>query len=97
MRRRGSSTDAMWPVRPAFLSKRMPGLLNNPWGGVERTREKVIRAIRAALRYVPNRSARRCWQVSPRRPIGLIAASLTLHAPSQNRRGGEKLCWFASA
>ncbi|WP_333900905.1 LacI family DNA-binding transcriptional regulator [Enterobacter wuhouensis] len=56
-------------------------VLNKPDVVSERTREKVIRAMQA-LHYVPNRSAQLlAGKSSP--SIGLITASLTLHAPSQ--------------
>jgi DNA-binding LacI/PurR family transcriptional regulator len=56
-------------------------VLNNPDVVSERTRDKVIRAMQA-LRYVPNRSAQLLAGKSAP-SIGLITASLTLHAPSQ--------------
>lgn len=56
-------------------------VLNNPAVVAERTREKVIRAMQA-LHYVPNRSAQLLAGKSAP-SIGLITASLTLHAPSQ--------------
>ena len=56
-------------------------VLNNPDVVSERTRDKVIHAMQA-LRYVPNRSAHLlAGKAAP--SIGLITASLTLHAPSQ--------------
>ena len=56
-------------------------VLNNPDVVSERTRDKVIRAMQA-LHYVPNRSAQLlAGKAAP--SIGLITASLTLHAPSQ--------------
>lgn len=56
-------------------------VLNKPEVVSERTREKVIRAMQA-LHYVPNRSAQLLAGKSAP-SIGLITASLTLHAPSQ--------------
>jgi hypothetical protein len=56
-------------------------VLNNPDVVSERTRDKVIRAMQA-LHYVPNRSAQLLAGKSAP-SIGLITASLTLHAPSQ--------------
>lgn len=56
-------------------------VLNNPEVVSERTRDKVIRAMQA-LHYVPNRSAQLLAGKSAP-SIGLITASLTLHAPSQ--------------
>lgn len=56
-------------------------VLNKPDVVSERTREKVIRAMQA-LHYVPNRSAQLLAGKSAP-SIGLITASLTLHAPSQ--------------
>ncbi|XXD09559.1 LacI family DNA-binding transcriptional regulator [Klebsiella sp. R445] len=56
-------------------------VLNNPQIVSARTREKVVRAMQA-LHYVPNRSAQLlAGKAAP--SIGLITASLTLHAPSQ--------------
>ncbi|HGS6999985.1 TPA: LacI family DNA-binding transcriptional regulator, partial [Klebsiella pneumoniae] len=56
-------------------------VLNNPDVVSDRTRDKVIRAMQA-LHYVPNRSAQLlAGKAAP--SIGLITASLTLHAPSQ--------------
>lgn len=56
-------------------------VLNKPELVAERTRDKVIRAMQG-LHYVPNRSAQLlAGKSSP--SIGLITASLTLHAPSQ--------------
>lgn len=56
-------------------------VLNKPDVVTERTRDKVIRAMQA-LHYVPNRSAQLlAGKTAP--SIGLITASLTLHAPSQ--------------
>jgi DNA-binding LacI/PurR family transcriptional regulator len=56
-------------------------VLNRPDVVSARTREKVIRAMQA-LHYVPNRSAQLlAGKAAP--SIGLITASLTLHAPSQ--------------
>ncbi|MGC1043422.1 LacI family DNA-binding transcriptional regulator [Pantoea agglomerans] len=56
-------------------------VLNKPGVVTERTRDKVIRAMQA-LHYVPNRSAQLLAGKSAP-SIGLITASLTLHAPSQ--------------
>lgn len=56
-------------------------VLNKPDVVSERTREKVIHAMQA-LHYVPNRSAQLLAGKSAPL-IGLITASLTLHAPSQ--------------
>lgn len=56
-------------------------VLNKPDVVSERTRDKVIRAMQA-LHYVPNRSAQLLAGKSAS-SIGLITASLTLHAPSQ--------------
>lgn len=56
-------------------------VLNKPDVVSERTREKVFRAMQA-LHYVPNRSAQLLAGKSAP-SIGLITASLTLHAPSQ--------------
>lgn len=56
-------------------------VLNRPEVVSARTREHVIRAMQA-LHYVPNRSAQLlAGKAAP--SIGLITASLTLHAPSQ--------------
>ena len=56
-------------------------VLNRPEVVSARTREQVIRAMQA-LHYVPNRSAQLlAGKAAP--SIGLITASLTLHAPSQ--------------
>ena len=55
--------------------------LNNPGIVSARTREKVLEAM-AALSYVPNRSAQLlAGKALP--TLGLITASLSLHAPSQ--------------
>ncbi|WP_312043111.1 LacI family DNA-binding transcriptional regulator [Erwinia sp.] len=56
-------------------------VLNKPNVVSERTRDKVMRAMQA-LHYVPNRSAQLLAGKSAS-SIGLITASLTLHAPSQ--------------
>lgn len=56
-------------------------VLNKPDVVAERTRDNVIRAMQA-LHYVPNRSAQLLAGKSAP-SIGLITASLTLHAPSQ--------------
>lgn len=56
-------------------------VLNKPDVVSAATREKVIRAMQA-LHYVPNRSAQLLAGKSAP-SIGLITASLTLHAPSQ--------------
>ncbi len=56
-------------------------VLNKPDVVSERTRDKVILAMQA-LHYVPNRSAQLLAGKSAPL-IGLITASLTLHAPSQ--------------
>jgi DNA-binding LacI/PurR family transcriptional regulator len=59
-------------------------VLNNPEVVSERTRDKVIRAMQA-LHYVPNRSAQLlAGKAAP--SIGLITASLTLHAPRKSPR-----------
>ena len=56
-------------------------MLNRPEVVSARTREQVIRAMQT-LHYVPNRSAQLlAGKAAP--SIGLITASLTLHAPSQ--------------
>ena len=56
-------------------------VLNRPEVVSARTREQVIRAMQT-LHYVPNRSAQLlAGKAAP--SIGLITASLTLHAPSQ--------------
>lgn len=56
-------------------------VLNNPGKVAARTQQAVHQAMRE-LRYVPNRSAQLlAGKVLP--AIGLISASLTLHAPSQ--------------
>ncbi|RRZ89344.1 LacI family DNA-binding transcriptional regulator [Erwinia sp. 198] len=56
-------------------------VLNRPDVVSERTRDKVIHAMQA-LHYVPNRSAQLLAGKSAP-SVGLITASLTLHAPSQ--------------
>ncbi|EPK2959789.1 LacI family DNA-binding transcriptional regulator, partial [Klebsiella pneumoniae] len=56
-------------------------VLNRPEVVSARTREQVIRAMQA-LHYVPNRSAQ-LLAGKAASSIGLITASLTLHAPSQ--------------
>lgn len=56
-------------------------VLNNPGKVAARTQQAVHQAMRE-LRYVPNRSAQLlAGKILP--AIGLISASLTLHAPSQ--------------
>lgn len=57
-------------------------VLNRPEVVSARTREQVIRAMQA-LHYVPNRSAQLlAGKAAP--SIGLITASLTLHAPRRS-------------
>lgn len=57
-------------------------MLNRPEVVSARTREQVIRAMQA-LHYVPNRSAQLlAGKAAP--SIGLITASLTLHAPRRS-------------
>ncbi|VEC55770.1 Transcriptional repressor of the lac operon [Klebsiella aerogenes] len=70
-------------------------VLNRPEVVSARTREQVIRAMQA-LHYVPNRSAQLlAGKAAP--SIGLITASLTLHAPSQIARRDKEPCQPASA
>lgn len=69
-------------------------VLNRPEVVSARTREQVIRAMQA-LHYVPNRSAQLlAGKAAP--SIGLITASLTLHALADRRRDKEP-CQPASA
>ena len=80
MQRRLATLDDV--AREAGVSQQtVSRVLNNPDVVSERTRDKVIRAMQA-LRYVPNRSAQLLAGKSAP-SIGLITASLTLHAPSQ--------------
>ncbi|STR47028.1 lac operon transcriptional repressor [Klebsiella oxytoca] len=80
MQRRLATLDDV--AREAGVSQQtVSRVLNNPGVVSERTREKVIRAMQT-LRYVPNRSAQLLAGKSAP-SIGLITASLTLHAPSQ--------------
>lgn len=70
-------------------------VLNRPEVVSARTREQVIRAMQA-LHYVPNRSAQLlAGKAAP--SIGLITASLTLHAPSQIAAAIKSPCQPASA
>lgn len=70
-------------------------VLNRPEVVSARTREQVIRAMQA-LHYVPNRSAQLlAAKAAP--SIGLITASLTLHAPLADRRRDKEPCQPASA
>ncbi|STV89655.1 lac operon transcriptional repressor [Klebsiella michiganensis] len=81
MQRRLATLDDV--AREAGVSQQtVSRVLNNPDVVSERTRDKVIRAMQA-LRYVPEpfRSASG-GEIRARR-LGLITASLTLHAPSQ--------------
>lgn len=80
MQRRSATLEDV--AREAGVSQQtVSRVLNNPDVVSERTRDKVIRAMQA-LRYVPNRSAQLLAGKSAP-SIGLITASLTLHAPSQ--------------
>ncbi|KAA9001422.1 LacI family DNA-binding transcriptional regulator [Affinibrenneria salicis] len=56
-------------------------VLNSPARVAERTRHKVMQAMHS-LNYVPNRSAQ-LLAGKASTALGLISASLTLHAPSQ--------------
>jgi len=80
MQRRTATLEDV--AREAGVSEQtVSRVLNKPDVVSERTREKVIRAMQA-LHYVPNRSAQLLAGKSAP-SIGLITASLTLHAPSQ--------------
>ena len=80
MQRRSATLEDV--AREAGVSQQtVSRVLNNPDVVSEKTRDKVIRAMQA-LRYVPNRSAQLLAGKSAP-SIGLITASLTLHAPSQ--------------
>ncbi|ENY6102589.1 LacI family DNA-binding transcriptional regulator, partial [Raoultella ornithinolytica] len=80
MQRRSATLDDV--AHEAGVSQQtVSRVLNRPDVVSARTREKVIRAMQA-LHYVPNRSAQLlAGKAAP--SIGLITASLTLHAPSQ--------------
>nr|WP_315299000.1 LacI family DNA-binding transcriptional regulator [Raoultella terrigena] len=80
MQRRSATLDDV--AKEAGVSQQtVSRVLNNPDVVSDRTRDKVIRAMQA-LHYVPNRSAQLlAGKAAP--SIGLITASLTLHAPSQ--------------
>ncbi|HHG8774112.1 TPA: LacI family DNA-binding transcriptional regulator [Raoultella planticola] len=80
MQRHSATLDDV--AREAGVSQQtVSRVLNRPDVVSARTREKVIRAMQA-LHYVPNRSAQLlAGKAAP--SIGLITASLTLHAPSQ--------------
>ncbi len=80
MPRRTATTEDV--ARAAGVSQQtVSRVLNRPEVVSARTREQVIRAMQA-LHYVPNRSAQLlAGKAAP--SIGLITASLTLHAPSQ--------------
>ena len=80
MQRRTATLEDV--AREAGVSEQtVSRVLNKPDIVSERTREKVIRAMQT-LHYVPNRSAQLLAGKSAP-SIGLITASLTLHAPSQ--------------
>jgi DNA-binding LacI/PurR family transcriptional regulator len=80
MQRRTATLEDV--AREAGVSEQtVSRVLNKPEVVSERTRDKVIRAMQA-LHYVPNRSAQLLAGKSAP-SIGLITASLTLHAPSQ--------------
>lgn len=80
MQRRTATLEDV--AREAGVSEQtVSRVLNKPDVVSERTRDKVIRAMQA-LHYVPNRSAQLLAGKSAP-SIGLITASLTLHAPSQ--------------
>ncbi len=80
MQRRTATLEDV--AREAGVSEQtVSRVLNKPEVVAERTRDKVIRAMQA-LHYVPNRSAQLLAGKSAP-SIGLITASLTLHAPSQ--------------
>jgi len=80
MQRRTATLEDV--ARKAGVSQQtVSRVLNKPGVVSERTRDKVISAMQALL-YVPNRSAQLLAGKSAP-SIGLITASLTLHAPSQ--------------
>lgn len=80
MQRRMSTLEDV--AREAGVSQQtVSRVLNRPEVVSERTRNRVIHAMQA-LHYVPNRSAQLLAGKSAP-SIGLITASLTLHAPSQ--------------
>lgn len=78
---RRTATPRMSPRRGRVPADGLP-VLNRPEVVSARTREQVIRAMQA-LHYVPNRSAQLlAGKAAP--SIGLITASLTLHAPRRS-------------
>ncbi|ATY02717.1 substrate-binding domain-containing protein [Klebsiella aerogenes] len=80
MQRRSATLEDV--AREAGVSQQtVSRVVNNPQIVAQRTREKVLRAMQT-LHYVPNRSAQ-LLAGKAAASIGLITASLTLHAPSQ--------------
>ena len=80
MQRRSATLEDV--AREAGVSQQtVSRVVNNPQIVAQRTREKVLRAMQT-LHYVPNRSAQ-LLAGQAAASIGLITASLTLHAPSQ--------------